>query len=133
MAKKYVYTGKIKHYCACCGELLETEWNGRYESDLSSVMQDDSDGFAIVRDRLCGKCQHEENAIIIKKTGKVFKFLAIAVIAILLITGIVLATGYFLNNAVLKLLRITHHLFAEIWIGIIQDLINLKKYLSKRV
>lgn len=100
MAKKYVYTGRIKHYCSCCGKLLETEWNGRYESDLSSVMQVDSDGFAIVRDRLCGKCQHEENAIIIKKTGKVFKFLAIAVIAILLITGIVLATGYFLNNAV---------------------------------
>lgn len=100
MAKKYVYTGKIKHYCACCGELLETEWNGRYESDLSSVMQVDSDGFAIVRDRLCGKCQHEENAVAIKKAGKVFKFLAIAVIAILLITGIVLAAGYFLNNAV---------------------------------
>lgn len=38
MVKKYVYTGPIKHYCACCGKLLETEWNGRYESDLSSVM-----------------------------------------------------------------------------------------------
>lgn len=100
MAKKYVYTGKIKHYCSCCGKLLKTERNGRYESDLSSVVQVDSDGFAIVRDRLCGKCQHEENAAIIKKTGKVFKFLAIAAVAILLITGIVLATGYFLNNAV---------------------------------
>lgn len=100
MAKKYVYTGKIKHYCSCCGKLLETEWNGRYESDLSSVMQVDSDGFAIVRDRLCGKCQHEENAVAIKKSGKVFKFLAIAAIVILLITGIVLAAGYLLNNAV---------------------------------
>lgn len=100
MVKKYVYTGPIKHYCACCGKLLETEWNGRYESDLSSVMQVDSDGFAIVRDRLCGKCQYEENAVAIKKSGKVFKFLAIAVIAILLITGIVLAAGHLLNNAV---------------------------------
>lgn len=63
-------------------------------------MQVDSDGFAIVRDRLCGECQYEENAVAIKKSGKVFKFLAIVVIAILLITGIVLATGYFLNNAV---------------------------------
>ncbi len=100
MVKKYVYTGPIKHYCSCCGKLLKTEWSGRYESDLSSVMQVDSDGFAIVRDRLCGECQYEENAVAIKKSGKVFKFLAIVVIAILLITGIVLATGYFLNNAV---------------------------------
>ena len=100
MVKKYVYTGKIKHYCSCCGKLLKTEWSGRYESDLSSVMQVDSDGFAIVRDRLCGECQYEENAVAIKKSGKVFKFLAIAAIVILLITGIVLAAGYLLNNAV---------------------------------
>lgn len=100
MVKKYVYTGPIKRYCACCGKLLKTEWSGRYESDLDSVMRVDSDGFAIVRDRLCGKCQYEENAVAIKKSGKVFKFLAIAVIAILLITGIVLAAGYLLNNAV---------------------------------
>lgn len=100
MVKKYVYTGPIKHYCSCCGKLLKTEWSGRYESDLSSVMQVDSDGFAIVRDRLCGECQYEENAVAIKKSGKVFKFLAIAAIVILLITGIVLAAGYLLNNAV---------------------------------
>lgn len=100
MAKKYVYKGKIKHYCACCGELLETEWNGRYESDLDSTISVDRDGFAFVRDRLCGKCQHEENARTIKKAGKAFKFLAIAVAVILLITGVVLAAGYFLNNAV---------------------------------
>ncbi len=100
MVKKYVYTGPIKHYCACCGKLLKTEWSGRYESDLDSVMQVDSDGFAIVRDRLCGECQYEENAVAIKKSGKVFKFLAIAAIVILLITGIVLAAGYLLNNAV---------------------------------
>ena len=42
MVKKYVYTGPIKHYCACCGKLLKTEWSGRYESDLDSVMQVDS-------------------------------------------------------------------------------------------
>lgn len=83
MVKKYVYTGPIKHYCACCGKLLKTEWSGRYESDLDSVMQVDSDGFAIVRDRLCGECQYEENAVAIKKSGKVFKFLAIAAIVIL--------------------------------------------------
>ena len=100
MAKKYVYKGKIKHYCACCGELLETEWNGRYESDLDSTISVDRDGFAIVRDRLCGKCQHEENARTIKKAGKAFKFLAIAVATILLITGVVLAAGHFLNGAV---------------------------------
>ncbi len=100
MAKKYVYTGRIKHYCACCGKLLETEWNARYESDLSSVVQVDSDNFAIVRDRLCGKCQHEENAGKIKKAGKVFKFLAITAVVVLLITGVALATGYLLNGAV---------------------------------
>jgi len=100
MAEKHVYTGRIKHYCACCGKLLKTEWNGRYESSLSSVIQVDSDGFAVVRDRLCGKCQHEENAEKIKKTGKVFKFLAVAVVVILLITGAVLAAGHFLNGAV---------------------------------
>ena len=100
MVKKYVYTGPIKHYCACCGKLLKTEWSGWHESDLSSVMQVDSDGFAIVRDRLCGECQYEENAVAIKKSGKVFKFLAFAAIVILLITGIVLAAGYLLNNAV---------------------------------
>mgnify|MGYP001778805530 CR=1 FL=1 len=98
MVKKYVYTGPIKHYCSCCGKLLKTEWSGRYESDLSSVMQVDSDGFAIVRDRLCGECQYEENAVAIKKSGKVFKFLAIAAIVILLITGIVLAAGYLLDR-----------------------------------
>lgn len=100
MAKKYVYTGKIKHYCACCGKFLETEWNGRHESDLDSTIRVDSDGFAIVRDRLCGNCQYEENAEKTKKAGKTFKVLAIAAVVILLITGVVLAAGYFLNGAV---------------------------------
>ena len=97
---QYKYEGKIKHYCACCGKLVKKEWMGRYESVLDSTIRVDSDGFAIVHDCLCGECQHEENAVAIKKYGKVFKFLVIAAIVILLITGIVLATGHLLNNAV---------------------------------